>query len=147
MLQSTFLIAAQLKLIPEHHAALIEVLRRQESGELEHRRFVLPRMPEDGDFRAGLPLGEWFNMGVMTYNVGGAYPDCGSARCYQGWVEAISGIESNMSLYPRGHEIWGLFYPGKGQTGLTSYNDIDCDWAARTLRRYLTTGKVDWAAT
>lgn len=126
MLQNTFKASSELGIESDTRDALIEVLRRLESGELKHFKpnKYMDLIPPDSN--------DWFNMGVWK---------CGTVHCLGGEAENIMG--KDISVQDK-ITLKRLFYPWNVKFEYRNWTYITAEHAAGTLRHYLETGKIVW---
>lgn len=133
MLAQNFKTAEELQLTDKGLLAMIEVLRRLESGELKW-----------------IPMGtsapKGFNMAV------GWLPevsrslwteDCGTIGCIAGWANQIAygHKDCRQSVSTRSNAAWGALVT---PTQIADWGKITVDQAAKALRSFLVTGTPDW---
>lgn len=132
MLAQNFKTAEELHLTDKGLLAMIEVLRRLESGELKW-----------------IPMGtsapKGFNMAVgwlpaVPHNIW--TEDCGTIGCIAGWANQIAyshkGWRQSVSTGP--NAAWGALVTPQ----IADWGKITIDQAAKALRSYLVTGTPDW---
>jgi len=122
--QEVFSSAKSLKIPAKDRAALIEVLRRLEAGELQHTDPWCSTIPN----------------GFNTQTTG-KKQDCGTVACIGGWVAFLTNRDSDAYVKRAKDNLCRLYWPD-----VESMAAISVAQAARALRSYLTTGQPNWKA-
>lgn len=115
----TFLPAGKLGISQPLYDALIEVRRRLLSGEITQSNYVSP--PRDG----GTVFDELTkDEGArFSYRIWGEPNACGTTACIGGWVEILTGLDTEYETSPALH---ALFYDGKfGTTPMEAAKAIE----------------------
>lgn len=139
---TTFMTAQALGLTEKYHAAMLEALRRLESGEIKHDFDT--RFPSRFSIAVGLKkpvvafdMATWDETtacgtvccigGLVDLSMG--YPAFNSEECYAGRVTQEQRSALNLLYYP---DFEGSFY------------NITVEQGACALRNYLTYGEARW---
>lgn len=128
MLARSFKSATDLGIPENVYAALIEVLGMMERGELRH--VDITDLQEVNEYHIKPELSGNFNMGVWCQT----YENCGTVICIGGAVNMLCG-----NRFDHGPDLHNLYHPG-----ISNYDDITVEQAARATANYLTTGKPEW---
>lgn len=127
---SPFRTAAQLRISPERHAALLKTLDFLEN-QLPHGH-VFNMNTWKTDFDDNGSTSRLRRLGYMPEHA------CNTAACIGGTAEMIGKIDFKEN---RTAEIYELFFPHI----LSPWHEITQQHGAQALRNYLTTGRAHWA--
>lgn len=113
--------AEQLGISEACRAALVLVLGKMDSGELQYTSARNPTLVPPGE--------NWFNMSWWDTDVFGIHEGCGTVCCIGGWAERLSGVRFIDIVDDP--ECKKLFHPVEV---FPSYDMITVEMAARALR-------------
>lgn len=130
MLVANYLSADDLGIAEHHRDALIELLRRLETGEIEKAPGEIEKIYAKPRNREFFHLGSWNQR-----------CSCGTVRCIGGWAEHISG--HTIDKMPVNFRV--LCYPGLIEDDCDNVYDASVEQAAHALRNYLTLGEPMWS--